>query len=288
MPERTLSTVGNAIRALTVLADLGPLRLTALADELKLGKSTVHLLLQTLREHGMVDYDPATRTYGVGLRVFELGATAVERGGFGARLVGPMEELARRCNESVSLGVLNAGSVLIVQRIESPEILRADIRPGTRMPLHASASGKALLATMADLEIDRLLSESPLPDSARMTHRQRNGLLADIRLIRKRGYAKQKEEFVDGISAVATPVLTAGGRALAALSIASPSSRFDEVRWSALLLPAASYMSELCGYRAQREEQAPNGAGHMFAGTGANAVPRRKEDRPSREQAMSS
>jgi DNA-binding IclR family transcriptional regulator len=281
VPERTLSTVGNAIRALDVLADEGPLRLTALADQLNLGKSTVHLLLQTLREHGMVDYDPATSTYGVGLRVFELGATAIEQGGFGARLVGPMEELARRCNESVSLGVLNAGSVLIVQRIESPEILRADIRPGTRMPLHASASGKALLATMTDPEIDRLLPESQLPASARMTHRHRVGLLAEIRLIRERGYAKQEEEFVEGISAVATPVLAAGGRALAALSIAGPSSRFDEARWSADLLPAARHMSELCGYRAQRGDLALNGAGHILAGTGAGTAPRRKEDRPS-------
>jgi IclR family acetate operon transcriptional repressor len=281
VPERTLSTVGNAIRALDVLADEGPLRLTALADQLNLGKSTVHLLLQTLREHGMVDYDPATSTYGVGLRVFELGATAIEQGGFGARLVGPMEELARRCNESVSLGVLNAGSVLIVQRIESPEILRADIRPGTRMPLHASASGKALLATMTDPEIDRLLPESPLPASVRMTHRHRVGLLAEIRLIRERGYAKQEEEFVEGISAVATPVFAAGGRALAALSIAGPSSRFDEVRWSADLLPAARHMSELCGYRAQRGDLALNGAGHILAGTGAGTAPRRKEDRPS-------
>jgi DNA-binding IclR family transcriptional regulator len=281
VPERTLSTVGNAIRALDVLADEGPLRLTALADQLNLGKSTVHLLLQTLREHGMVDYDPATSTYGVGLRVFELGATAIEQGGFGARLVGPMEELARRCNESVSLGVLNAGSVLIVQRIESPEILRADIRPGTRMPLHASASGKALLATMTDPEIDRLLPESQLPASARMTHRHRVGLLAEIRLIGERGYAKQEEEFVEGISAVATPVLAAGGRALAALSIAGPSSRFDEARWSADLLPAARHMSELCGYRAQRGDLALNGAGHILAGTGAGTAPRRKEDRPS-------
>jgi IclR family acetate operon transcriptional repressor len=281
VPERTLSTVGNAIRALDVLADEGPLRLTALADQLNLGKSTVHLLLQTLREHGMVDYDPATSTYGVGLRVFELGATAIEQGGFGARLVGPMEELARRCNESVSLGVLNAGSVLIVQRIESPEILRADIRPGTRMPLHASASGKALLATMTDPEIDRLLPELQLPASARMTHRHRVGLLAEIRLIGERGYAKQEEEFVEGISAVATPVLAAGGRALAALSIAGPSSRFDEARWSADLLPAARHMSELCGYRAQRGDLALNGAGHILAGTGAGTAPRRKEDRPS-------
>jgi DNA-binding IclR family transcriptional regulator len=281
VPERTLSTVGNAIRALDVLADEGPLRLTALADQLNLGKSTVHLLLQTLREHGMVDYDPATSTYGVGLRVFELGATAIEQGGFGARLVGPMEELARRCNESVSLGVLNAGSVLIVQRIESPEILRADIRPGTRMPLHASASGKALLATMTDPEIDRLLPELQLPASARMTHRHRVGLLAEIRLIGERGYAKQEEEFVEGISAVATPVLAAGGRALAALSIAGPSSRFDEARWSADLLPAARHISELCGYRAQRGDLALNGAGHILAGTGAGTAPRRKEDRPS-------
>jgi DNA-binding IclR family transcriptional regulator len=281
VPERTLGTVGNAIRALDVLADQGPLRLTALAGELRLGKSTVHLLLQTLREHGMVDFDADTSTYGVGLRVFELGATAVEQGGFGSRLVGPMEELARRCNESVSLGVLNAGSVLIVQRIESPEILRADIRPGTRMPLHASASGKVLVATMTELEIDRLLPASPLPASARMTHRHRDGLLAEIRLIRERGYAKQEEEFVEGISAVATPVLAAGGRALAALSIAGPSSRFDEVNWSALLLPAARHMSELCGYRAQRGGPALNGAGHMMVGGAAGAAPRRKEDRAS-------
>jgi DNA-binding IclR family transcriptional regulator len=287
VPERTLSTVGNAIRALTVLADRGPLRLTALAGELRLGKSTVHLLLQTLREHGMVDYAPATSTYSVGLRVFELGATAIEQGGFGARLVGPMEELARRCNESVSLGVLNAGSVLIVQRIESPEILRADIRPGTRMPLHASASGKALLATMADAEVDQLLPESLLPASTRMTHRLRDELFAEIRLIREQGYAKQTEEFVEGISAVATPVFAAGGRALAALSIAGPSSRFDEANWSALLLPAARSMSELCGYRTQGGEWALNGAGHMMAGPGTGVAPGRKEGRPSRVQATS-
>ena len=277
MPERSLSTVSNAIRALAVLADAGPLRLTALAAELGLGKSTVHLLLQTLREQGMVDFNPATRTYRVGLRVFELGATAVEQGGFGARLVGAMEDLARRCNESVSLGVLNAGSVLFVQRVESPEMLRADIRLGTRMPLHASASGKALLAAMTDLEIDRLLPDSPLPPSARKTHRQRDALLAEIRLIRERGYAKQNEEFVDGIAAVATPVLDAAGRGLAALSIAGPSSRFDEATWAALLLPAASHMSQLCGYWAKRRGVALNGAGQMPAGIGAHAAPLRKE-----------
>lgn len=252
MPERTLSTVRNAVRALNVLAERGPLRLSALARELGLGKSTAHLLLRTLHEDGIVDFDPVSSTYRVGLRVFEIGATAVEQGGFGTRLIGAMENLARRCNESVSLGVLSAGSVLFVQRIESPEVLRADIRPGTRMPLHASASGKALLATMSDAEFERHLPDPHLPASARLTLRERDALLAEMYLVRAQGYARQIDEFVDGIAAVAAPIFDAGDRPLGALSIAGPASRFDEDVWSRLLLPAASEMSRLCGALSRR------------------------------------
>lgn len=281
MPERTLNTVRNAIRVLDTLADRGPLRLTALAGALELGKSTVHLLLHTLREDGLVDYDPASSTYRVGLRVFEIGATAVEQGGFGMRLIGVMEELARRCNESVSLGVLSAGSVLFVQRVESPEVLRADIRPGTRMPLHASASGKALLATMTDAEIARLLPDSQLPASARLTLRARDALLAEIRLVRERGYARQSEEFVDGIAALATPVFATGGRVLGALSIAGPIARFDEAAWARDLLPAASEMSRLSGYRVAPGGFGSNGATPASPEIGIDAAQVRKEGRSS-------
>ena len=261
MPERSLSTVRNAVRALAVLAEAGPLRLTPLAGELGLGKSTVHLLLQTLSQDDLVAFDPVSRTYRVGLRVFEIGATAVEQSGFGARLTGAMEELARRSNESVSLGVLNAGSVLFVQRVESPEILRADIRLGTRMPLHASASGKALLATMPDDEVVRLLPGPRLPGSASRTVRDRDALLAELRLVRECGYARQSDEFIDGIGALASPIRDAGGRVLAALSIAGPIARFDESAWAGLLLPAAQAMSRLCGFPAGQQLFVPNGGG---------------------------
>ncbi len=275
MPDRMLSTVRNAMRVLAVLAARGPLRLTDVADELSLGKSTVHLLLRTLREDGMVDFDPASHRYRIGLRVFEIGATALEQGGFGARLTGTMEDLARRCNESVSLAVTNAGSVLFVQRVESPEILRADIRLGTRMPLHASASGKALLAAMSNSEIDLALPELHLPGSARHTVRVRDTLLAELRLIREQGYARQAEEFVDGIAAVAAPVFDASGRALAALSIAGPVSRFDEEAWARLLLPAANEMSRLCGYRPWGNSLNPNGRAWPDAIGGTTAGERR-------------
>jgi IclR family acetate operon transcriptional repressor len=285
MPERTLGTVRNATRVLAVLADSGPLRLTDLATVLGLGKSTAHLLLQTLSADGLVEQDPVARTYRVGLRVFEIGATAVEQLGFGSRHTGAMEELARRSNESVSLGVLNAGSVLFVQRVESPEILRADIRLGTRMPLHASASGKALLAAMSDAEIARLLPETMLPASARRTVRERDALLADLHLVRERGYAKQEDEFIDGIAALATPVRDASGRALAALSIAGPLARFDERAWAALLLPTARRMSQICGYRGGRPGFSANGGEPGRDGHGADEPPGRKEDYPPPEPA---
>jgi IclR family acetate operon transcriptional repressor len=277
MPERTLSTVRNAVRALQILAERGPLRLSALARELELGKSTAHLLLHTLHEDGMVDFDPVSSTYRVGLRVFEIGATAVEQGGFGVRLIGAMEDLARRCNESVSLGVLSAGSVLLLQRIESPEVLRADIRPGTRMPLHASASGKALLATMSDAEFERHLPDPQLPASARLTLRERDALLAEMYLVRAQGYARQIDEFVDGIAAVAAPIFDAGDRPLGALSIAGPVARFNEDVWSRLLLPAASEMSRLCGNGARRTGFPANGVIPPPLETEHLASPSRKE-----------
>lgn len=282
MPERTLGTVRNAARVLAVLADRGPLRLTDVAAALGLGKSTVHLLLQTLCADGLAEQDPVSRTYRVGLRAFEIGASAVEQLGFGARLTGAMEELARRSNESVSLGVLNTGSVLFVQRVESPEILRADIRLGTRMPLHASASGKALLATMTDAEVARLLPETLLPAAARRTVRQRDALLAELRLVRERGYARQEDEFVDGIAALATPVRDASGRALAALSIAGPVSRFDERAWADLLLPTAQSVSQILGFRAGRPSFASNGDEAAVERRGAFPSPSRKEERLQR------
>jgi DNA-binding IclR family transcriptional regulator len=133
---------------------------------------------------------------------------------------------------------------------------------------------------MTDAEIESLLPDPLLPASARLTLRQRDALLAEIRLVRERGYASQVEEFVDGIAALATPVFAAGGRVLGALSIAGPVARFDEYGWASLLLPAASEMSQRCGYQAGRGVFTPNGEEHAMAGAGAGAASRKEVRSP--------
>jgi DNA-binding IclR family transcriptional regulator len=128
---------------------------------------------------------------------------------------------------------------------------------------------------MTDDEVERLLPDL-LPATAPRTVRQRNALLTELRLIRERGYAAQVEEFVDGTAAVAAPVLDAGGRVLATLSIAGPTGRFDERAWADFLMPASNEMSRLCGYRGRREDFNANGRKPAAVVAGASAWSRKE------------
>lgn len=218
-----------------------------LARLLGLGKSTVHLLLSTLTDEGLVEVLPGSRLYRLGLGTFELGAAAVDSMGYGLRLTPPMERLLQESNEAISLAVLHGDSVIFVQRFESSHILRTSIRPGTRMPLHASASGKVFLAAMPESEIDRLFPEEILPPSADKTIRTKRELKAELARVRQQGYATNVDEWVNGIAALATPVRDRTGRVVAALSIAGPTVRFDPSQWVCRLLEATEEISRLLG-----------------------------------------
>jgi IclR family acetate operon transcriptional repressor len=246
--ERGLKTVAKAAALLRHLAEAsGPLGVTELAVASGLGKSTTHLLLRTLVRERLVDAEQGR--YRLGLGTFELGAAAVDQLGYGTTLAPPMEALARRTDESVSLGVLSGDSMLFVQRVESPEILRADIRPGTRLSLHSSATGRALLSAMPILDVMALFPREALPPGGHGAPRTRTELLVRLDRDREVGYTTACDEFVSGISALAAPVRGTGGRAAAAVSVASPNQRFRPEAWIAPLLEAAAAMSALLGYR---------------------------------------
>lgn len=246
--ERGLKTVSKAAALLRYLADAArPLGVTEIAVATGLGKSTTHLLLRTLVREGLVDAESGR--YRLGLGTFELGAAAVDQLGYGTALAPPMETLARRTDESVSLGVLSGDAMVFVQRVESPEILRADIRPGTRLALHSSATGRALLSAMPVADVLELFPNESLPEGGQGAPDTRTELLGRLDAARSAGYAVTCDEFAVGISALAAPVRGTGGRPVAAVSVASPNQRFRPDEWVAPLLEAAVTMSALLGYR---------------------------------------
>src|SRR6266545_1360876 len=230
--RRRVKSVANAIRVLEALkASPEPLRLSEISHRLGMRKSTVHLLLSTLAEFNFVQPDGPLGHYRLGLGAFEVGAAAVDRLGLPPELGPPMERLADRSMEAVSLAVRNGASALIVRRYESAHILRAEIGIGTRMPLHASASGKCLLAGMDPDQVDELYPTEELPEATNAKIRTKRKLLRELDKARRLGYATNRDEFVLGVAAIAAPVFDRRGRTVAALSIAGPTARFEELRW---------------------------------------------------------
>jgi IclR family acetate operon transcriptional repressor len=241
---RRSKTVANAMRLLLALSENGsPMGVTELATRLSLGKSTVHLLLQTLCDARFVEVDENTGRYRIGAGAFEVGTAALEHLSLGVHLDPPMERFAELSKEAVSLAIRSGHRAVIVKRFESTHILRADIRVGTRMPLHRSASGKCLLAYLPSEKLDELFPNERLPDVTPESLHTRSELLLELERVRQHGYALNRNEFVLGVAAVAVPIRDGHERVQAALSIAGPTARFDAEGWVEQLVRTGAEMS---------------------------------------------
>ena len=221
--------VERALAVLRALEDGPPsLSLTDLAKRTKLSPSTTHRLLRALCDQGMLRQDPATERYGLGPRLVALGERAAAALGLaGARPI--LEELARASGESVNLGLRDGDEVLVLVCVASSQRLRFDQEAGSRVPVHASAMGKALLA----FEPHRDDTLDALPRLTRLTGStitSRAALRAELDEVRARGWALNDEEREPGVRTVAAPVLAGDGTARAAIAVQGPAVRMADDR----------------------------------------------------------
>jgi IclR family acetate operon transcriptional repressor len=194
--------------------------------------STTHRLTRALCAGGLLMQDPRSERYQLGPMVVVLGRRAEEHLGY-ARVLPALESLAESTGESVNLGIRSGAEVLVVLAVPSPQPLRFDQLPGSRVPIHTSAMGKCLLAFVPPVpgaDVDVL---SGLPRLARFTDRtitRRDRLAAELEQTRERGWALNDEERNAGVRAVAAPVLDAAGAATAAVAVQGPAMRLPDDR----------------------------------------------------------
>lgn len=240
---RRVGSVSNALRILGVLADArSGLGVTELSRALGLGKSTVHLLLVTMRAEEFVEQTPSGK-YRLGLGAFCVGAAAVPGVPADGRLTPLLRELAEESGEAVSLAVAHRCDAVIIQRIESRSLLRAEIRVGTKMPLHSSASGKCLLADMPHDLVDSLYPAEELPNVTPSTVRTKTEIMRKLAEVRMNGYARNEGEYTEGVCGIAAVVRRHDNKATIALSIAGPVPRFDCDLWVEPLITVAKSMT---------------------------------------------
>lgn len=196
---------------------------SSIAAALKLPKSSVHRLLQSLRHRDLVQKDFRGRyQLGVGLIPLGLGAAGGDPLLRSARPV--LERLAESFGETYFVVTARAGALFVLDKAEGSGVLRASPRVGSEVPVHATAVGKVYLAFAPEL----VRVDPELRVFTRQTLRTRGELDEAARAVRQRGYAESHEEWLEGLSAVAAPIL-ARGRLAGAFVMATITHRLDEL-----------------------------------------------------------
>ncbi len=238
--------VARALRILEHLARSAPApRLSDLARDLGVGKSTLHGLLATLEAEGWVVRDGGR--YRVGRGVLDLARDA-----FGLweveHLARPfMERVAGRVGESVFVGVPRDDRVVIRGCVPGGDEMQVTARAGVALPLFATATGKVVLAGMAPPDAVRRVRAAALEPFTDRTITDPDRLLDEVAAVRKRGYATDDEEYLRGIRAVAAPVRR-GGRTVGLLWVAGFAGRLTDGRMdraAAELVDAAGLVGRL-------------------------------------------
>jgi DNA-binding IclR family transcriptional regulator len=251
-----LSSVANSLRLIRSFSeDQYEIGISDLAKRLGLAKSTVHRLASTLLEQGVLEQNRDGK-YHLGLALFELGTLVRRKMDFTTEARPFLRALMEKTGETVHLAILDHGSILYIITHESKQALRMGSKVGTRVPVHSTAVGKALLAFQPEEEVERLIALG-LPASAPNTIVDGKALRRELALIRVRNYALDDEESEVGLRSIAAPIRTDSGAVVAAISIAGPVHRMARkalLGWSRELSDAADAISQRLGWQPLHRE----------------------------------
>lgn len=248
----TLSSVRNAARLLKQFSNRErQLGVSELARRLGLSKSTVHRLLVTLTAEHLLEQDPVTGQYRLGIAMHVLGAAVSTRLDLHEAVIPPMERLRNVTGETVHTAVLDGREVVYVERLDSPQTLRLFLEVGRRNYAHLTATGKCLLAHLPPDELDRTLKGWKLEKRTEHSITSHARLREELVAVRKRGYSENRYESELGVISVAAPIRSLGGAVAASVSVAGPDVRMEENMARAIqaVQQAAAVASHSLGYR---------------------------------------
>lgn len=208
-----------------------PLALPEVVAGIGWPKPTVHRMLQQLEAGGWLQREPDGRRYALAPRLLRLSEDALGASTQHGVRHAVLRQLVAELGESCNLTALSGAEVVYLDRVESAFPLRLELRPGTRVPLHCSASGKLFLAHLGAARRQTLLDGLVLTRHTATTLIRRDALEAELATIQRQGHAFDAEEFVDGLVCIAVPVRASGERGLrCALALQAPSARVPLAR----------------------------------------------------------
>ncbi|RKS76674.1 IclR family transcriptional regulator [Actinomadura pelletieri DSM 43383] len=249
--EDRRTAVDKAVMLLKSIAEYDTeIGVSELARRTRLTKSTTFRLLGILERNGLVDrvgggYRLSARLFDIGTRVYGPGPGLLRE-----RLLPYLVDLHGMTHETVHLAVLHRTEIVYVYKLHGHRSARVPSEIGCRRPAHSTGVGKALLAF--DHDAAELVLNGPLPAHTPYTIRDPEALRRELRRVREDGIAVDRQETVTGLCCVATPVMGAGRRPVAALSVVVADHRFDPARLAPALRRVAHQASRALSTGAPR------------------------------------
>jgi len=203
------------------------LGVTEIAEDLGMSKAAVHRILASLRVRRLIELDPVTRRYSLGIGAMQLGLAYLDRLDI-RRIAAPeLTALSQRTDETATLSVRTGWTRIYTDQVTPAREVIMSVSLGVPYPLHAGGSSKAFLAFLTEDEIETYLA-APTGSPAGTAIADAPRLRKELAAIRAIGWARSFAERMSGAASVAAPVLDHQGRPVAVISVCGPLERFRE------------------------------------------------------------
>lgn len=202
----------------------------ALEQRLGYNVATVHNIARTFCARGYLRQDPQSRLFFPGMRLMLLGRHPSYLLSMTAAAAPVVDEVAEKLNESVLLGSIDSGRVLNLKYVPGKQALRVQEPEDASDYSHCTAFGKILLASLSPSELSAYLRDKKLRIFTPQTLTTSEQLQAELAKVRAQGFARTRDEYCEGVSAVAVPIHDPWGSIIASIGASAPTVRMEKPR----------------------------------------------------------
>lgn len=228
--QNMIQSTTRTFEILERLRDAGSVGVTALADDIGVSKSTVHNHLRTMEEQGYVIKEDGE--YQLGLRFLSFPHSLLESNRLYQAAKPEVDEFVEKTDERCQVMVKEKDHGVYIYQATGTRSITTQSRVGTRVELHSTSIGKALLAHQPEEVVDRIIEETGLPAHTRNTFTDPDEFRAELEQVRNEGVAFDDEEGLLGLRCIAAPVRDSEGDSIGAISVSGPSTRINGEQFS--------------------------------------------------------
>ena len=224
-PNVPVKSVERMIQLVQTVQERNGASVTELSNDLKIAKSTVHNHLCTLERHGYLIREDGT--FQIGLRFLDHGGFAREQKPAYSVVQPKIRALADETDELCQFVVNQSGQCIVLFQRQGERAVETRSRVGMHGPMHSMPGGKVILSHLPTEQVSELIGQDDLPAATEKTITDRDFLYTELEHIAERGYAINREEYINGLNALSVIIKLGDNNILGALAVIGPSHRMN-------------------------------------------------------------